>query len=99
MKEVVWTENPGVQLSVELAGPLVEVCFLEAVTGKVLASCQVASYRWDRINKAIHIGPYLIRTWDGIGGDFFIEHESGEGMGVSAASLIALIGKFYKDNF
>ena len=49
----------------------------------------------------IEIGPYKISpmlSYDGKEA-FFIEHESGEGMEVSAKSLIELIDKFYKDNF
>lgn len=45
----------------------------------------------------IEIGPYKIEPMPGSG--FWIQHESGEGMEVSSISLIALIDKFYKENF
>lgn len=45
----------------------------------------------------ITVGQYEIRELED--GDFFIEHESGEGTGVKKDSFEALITQFYADVF
>ena len=45
---------------------------------------------------SIHVGQYEIRQREH---DYWIAHESGEGMGVSKDKFEALITQFYADNF
>lgn len=49
--------------------------------------------------EGLEIGQYIIRKYMGLGGGYWVEHESGEGMQVPAHSLEELIDKFYKENF
>ena len=46
----------------------------------------------------LHVGPYLITPF-GDDGDFWIEHESGEGMQVFKVNFERMIDEFYKTEF
>ena len=52
-------------------------------------------------NEQIKIGQYTIVKWVGPTGElnFWIGHESGEGMEVTETVLAELICKFYRENF
>lgn len=50
-------------------------------------------------NCVLEIGPYEISKSTGLNGDYWIQHESGEGMQVADKLVIAMIDEFYKKNF
>lgn len=45
----------------------------------------------------LQIGDYYIARWSN--GDFWVEHESGEGMQVKRRQMEKLISDFYRENF